>query len=289
MAVLQVSADSTCGLTTALLLILGYRRLRYASGVRTHELVLGWVEAELAAHRLVLGDRLPAERALAADLGVSRAAVREAVKVLEALGVVRSGVGSGPTAGTVVVAEPGAALGSALRLHVATDHLAAADVVETRVLLETWAAGHAVPHAAELDQADALIDRMEASGVTVEHFLVLDAAFHVALTRAAGNPLISAMMTALRDSIEGYTLSLTAKLPDWAATSERLRREHRGILGAIRAGDGGAASELLRQHIEGYFHEAETGVPPLHAPFHGEIDRPSPGYRHPGTSRTKSP
>lgn len=230
--------------------------------MRTHELVLGWVEAELAAHRLVLGDRLPAERALATDLGVSRTAVREAVKVLEAMGVVRSGVGSGPTAGTVVIAEPGVALGAALRLHLATNHLTAADVVETRVLLETWAAGHAVLHAAELDRADALIERMGASGVSADHFLILDAGFHVALTRAAGNPLISAMMAALRESIEGYTLSLTAKLPDWAATSARLRLEHRAILTAIRAGDSARAATLLRDHIEGYFHEAETGLPP---------------------------
>ena len=224
--------------------------------------MLGWVEAELAAHRLVLGDRLPAERALATDLGVSRTAVREAMKVLEAMGVVRSGVGSGPTAGTIVVAEPGAALSSALRLHLATDHLTAADVVETRVLLETWAAGHAVPHAPELDQADGLIERMDAAGLTVEHFLVLDAAFHVALAHAAGNPLISAMMAALRDSIEGYTLSLTAKLPDWAATCARLRLEHRAILAAIRSADSATASALLRAHIEGYFQEAETGIPP---------------------------
>jgi GntR family transcriptional repressor for pyruvate dehydrogenase complex len=224
-------------------------------------LVLNWVETELAAHRLVLGDRLPAERALAADLGVSRTATREALKVLEAMGVVRSGVGSGPNAGTIVVAEPGAALGSTLRLHLATDHLSAADVVETRVLLETWAAGHARADAPELDQADRLIERMDAPGLSVERFLVLDAAFHVALTTAAGNPLIGAMMAALRDSIEGYTLSLTGKLPDWAATSARLRREHRSILAAIRAGEHASTDALLRAHIEGYFHEAEATRP----------------------------
>lgn len=224
--------------------------------------MLGWVEAELAAHRLGLGDRLPAERALAADLGVSRTAVREALKVLEAMGVVRSGVGSGPAAGTVVIAEPSAALGAALRLHLATDHLTAADVVETRVLLETWAAGHAGPHSPELDQADGLIEGMEAAGLSADQFLALDAAFHVALTRAAGNPLISAMMSALRESIEGYTLSLTAKLPDWTATCARLRGEHRAILAAVRSSDSAAASALLRAHIEGYFREAETGIPP---------------------------
>lgn len=224
--------------------------------------MLSWVEAGLAAHRLVLGGRLPSERALASDLGVSRTAVREALKILEAMGVVRSGVGSGPTAGTIVIAEPGAALGSALRLHLATDHLTAADVVETRVLLETWAADRAGGDGPELRQAEDLLDQMDAQNVSIEHFLVLDAAFHLALTRAAGNPLISVMMAALREAIEGYTLSLTARLPNWPRTSHRLRAEHRAILAALRAGDSAEAGTLLRAHIQGYFHEAETGEPP---------------------------
>ncbi len=238
--------------------------------MRTHELVLNWVEAELAAHRLGLGDRLPAERTLAATLAVSRPAVREAVKVLEAMGVVRSGVGSGPNAGTIVIADPSMALSSALRLHLATDHLTAAHVVQTRVLLETWAAAHVVPDAPELDQADGLLTRMDAADLPVEHFLVLDAAYHVCLTSAAGNPLISAMMAALRDSIEGYTLALTAKLPDWGATSARLRREHQAILATIRSGQAGTASDLVRAHIEGYFREAETGHAPLSPEGGGE-------------------
>ncbi|XTR53264.1 FadR/GntR family transcriptional regulator [Pseudarthrobacter sp. So.54] len=92
-----------------------------------------------------LGGRLPAERTLAEQLQVSRTSVREAIRVLEAMGVLRAGVGSGPEAGTVVIADPTAALGSALRLHVATSHLPVKDIVETRVLLESWAASRASP------------------------------------------------------------------------------------------------------------------------------------------------
>src|SRR5690349_13603875 len=108
--------------------------------MRTHQLVLHWIENELSAGRLAVGGRLPAERSLAEQLKVSRTSVREAIRVLEAMGVVRAGVGSGPEAGTVVISDPATALGSALRLHVATRHLPVADIVETRVLLESWAA-----------------------------------------------------------------------------------------------------------------------------------------------------
>ncbi|HWD80415.1 MAG TPA: GntR family transcriptional regulator, partial [Kribbella sp.] len=52
--------------------------------VKNYELVLHRVEAELAAGRLRIGGRLPGERALAEQLGISRPSVREAVRVLEA-------------------------------------------------------------------------------------------------------------------------------------------------------------------------------------------------------------
>ncbi|NQD89020.1 FadR family transcriptional regulator, partial [Paenarthrobacter sp. CM16] len=79
--------------------------------MRTHELVLQWIEKQLSDGDLALGGRLPGERAMAEQLKVSRTSVREAVRILEAMGVVRAGVGSGKDAGTVVIAEPGSALG----------------------------------------------------------------------------------------------------------------------------------------------------------------------------------
>src|SRR3712207_6146996 len=121
--------------------------------MRSHEIVLDWVEHQLAGHQLGIGGRLPGERALAEESGISRAAVREGLRVLEVLGVVRSGVGSGPAAGTVIVADPAAALSVALRMHLASEHLRATDVVETRVLLEGWTARNADVASPELDRA----------------------------------------------------------------------------------------------------------------------------------------
>ncbi len=223
--------------------------------MRTHQLVLRWIEDQLSGGRLAVGGRLPAERTLAEQLGVSRTSVREAIRVLEAMGVVRAGVGSGPEAGTVVISDPTAALGSALRLHVATQHLPVEDVVETRVLLESWAAGRARPDAAELDLAGALLDDMDEDH-GIDDFLALDVRFHLALADAAGNAVVSAMMGSLREAIQGYAGQLTANLPDWDNTASRLRTEHREILAAIRKDDGGRAAELVAAHIRGYYKEA---------------------------------
>ncbi len=78
--------------------------------MKAHEVVMTWVTDELSSGRLRIGDRLPGERALAETLGVSRASLREALRVLEALGAIRSSTGSGPNAGTIVTAAPEQAL-----------------------------------------------------------------------------------------------------------------------------------------------------------------------------------
>lgn len=226
--------------------------------MRTHQLVLHWIEGQLSEGKLAVGGRLPAERTLAEQLQVSRTSVREAIRILEAMGVVRAGVGSGPEAGTVVISDPTAALGSALRLHVATQHLPVADIVETRVLLESWAAARAMPDAPELARAAELLDDMDTDPGT-DDFLALDVQFHLALADAAGNAVVSAMMGSLREAIQGYAGKMTANLPDWDATAARLRSEHREILDAIRNDDGGRAARLIAAHIEGYYREAGLG------------------------------
>jgi GntR family transcriptional regulator, transcriptional repressor for pyruvate dehydrogenase complex len=230
--------------------------IKYHCPMRTHQLVLSWIENELSEGRLNVGGRLPAERTLAEHLKVSRTSVREAIRILEAMGVVRAGVGSGPDAGTVVISDPTAALGSALRLHVATQHLPVADIVETRVLLESWAASKASPDAPELETAGVLLDEMAAEGLAVDDFLALDVRFHLALADAAGNAVVSAMMGSLRESIQSYAGQLTSNLPDWEDTASRLKSEHREILAAIRDDDGERAAGLVAAHIQGYYREA---------------------------------
>ncbi|MGN6240374.1 MAG: FadR/GntR family transcriptional regulator [Cellulosimicrobium cellulans] len=247
--------------------------------MRTHERVLARIEADLAAGRWALGERLPAERALAEELGVSRPSVREAIRVLEAMGIVRTAVGSGPDAGATVVDRPAAGLGAAVRLHVASGTLAVRDVVETRVLLETWAAraaaervvaardtgepasepGPGTPEVAgALAAAGALLDRMDDPALAAAEFRELDASFHVLLVRLAGNPLVEAVMTGLRGAIESYVAAGSAALPSWERTAARLRAEHRAVLAAVTAGDGERAAREVRAHIEGFY--AETGL-----------------------------
>ncbi|MCR8670430.1 FadR/GntR family transcriptional regulator [Agrococcus sp. HG114] len=229
--------------------------------MKVHETVMSWVTAELQSGRLAIGDHLPSERALAETLHVSRGSLREALRVLEALGTIRTSTGSGPRSGTIVTAAPEQALALALSMQLATRHVDHAHILEGRLLLETWSAEHADVAQGDWAGAEALLARMEDSELPVADFLQLDAEFHVTLSRAAGNPLISTLMDAMRTSIADHTLERAEALPDWAATAARLRSEHRGILERLRADDRAGAAQRLREHIRGYYRETSRSAP----------------------------
>ncbi|TFC09678.1 FadR family transcriptional regulator [Cryobacterium algoritolerans] len=244
---------------------------------RAWEVVLESIEADLLSGRLAPGDHLPAERALAADLGVGRSSVREALRVLEVLGLIRTAAGSGPSAGAIVVALPGGGMSALMRLQVAAQGFPVADVVKTRLILEAAVvaelarasepAGDTGPAGAsahpDLTGSAQLLDAMEAPDLTEAEFLALDTQFHLSLATASGNQVITATMAGLRSAIEGYAQAGALGLASWAETSARLRGEHRGILAAIDSADPELARALVVSHIEGYY--AETHDRPLHA------------------------
>jgi GntR family transcriptional repressor for pyruvate dehydrogenase complex len=239
---------------------------------RAWETVLAAIENDLLRGRLKPGDRLPGERALATDLGVGRSSVREAIRVLEVLGLVRTNVGSGPTAGAIIVALPGGGMSALMRLQVAAQGFPVADIVKTRLVLETavaaelaeavlTAALHPDTPTPDLARCSQLLDAMDAAGLTEHEFLALDAAFHLSLAEACGNQVVIATMAGLRNAIEGYVRAGINRLASWPDTSTRLRAEHRGILAAIEAADPAAAHTLVHSHIAGYYAETRLTTP----------------------------
>lgn len=225
--------------------------------MKAHETVMNWVTEELKSGRLGIGDHLPSERALAETLGVSRSSLREALRVLEALGSISSATGSGPRSGTIITAVPEQALSLALTLQLATSQVGHHDVFEARLLLEGWAARHSLPERGDWDSAEKLLTIMDDPELPLEEFLNLDAQFHAVLSRAASNPLISTLMDALRTSVADHTVARAQTLPDWRATATRLQAEHRAILTALREHRAEEAAELLHRHITGYYEETQ--------------------------------
>ena len=227
---------------------------------RAWQVVLERIESDLRDGRLAPGDRLTPERELAIQLGVGRSSVREAVRVLEVLGVVRTATGSGPTAGAMIVTTPRGGLAAFLRLQVAANGFPLTDVVRTRIVLECDVAERLAQTEADLTGIHEMLGAMDADDLTPEEFLALDARFHQTLAEVSGNAVISAMMAGLRSSIEAYTGAGAARLDAWPRVVERLRREHRQIVDAVARGEADEAREAVRTHITGYYTEVAEAL-----------------------------
>jgi DNA-binding FadR family transcriptional regulator len=232
---------------------------------RTHDALLKDIEADLRSGKIKVGDRLPGERTLAETYGISRASVREAIRILDAMGVLRSSVGSGPTSGAIVISDPSAGLSSALRLHVASNRLPVADIVQTRVLLETWTARAGAARAGgdeDLEQAAQLLHAMDDPEMDRATFHELDARFHVALSSLAGNAVVATMMESLSGAIVGYVKGAMEAMEAWPDVLAVLRTQHHGIFDAVQAHDGELAARLLREHIEWFYEQAQDATTP---------------------------
>jgi GntR family transcriptional repressor for pyruvate dehydrogenase complex len=221
---------------------------------RAWRLVLEHVERDLLDGRIGPGDRLASERDLAADLGVGRSSVREALRVLEVMGLIRTATGSGPQSGAIVIATPTGGMSTLLRLQVAAHGFPLGDVVQTRLLLEDAVVTALAAQAdRDITTAHAALAAMDTADLTPAEFLALDAQLHLALAEASGNSVVAAMMAGLRTAIESYVQEGAAAIQDWDSMAALLRKEHHAIVDAIDAGDADAARSLVRAHITGYY------------------------------------
>ena len=232
--------------------------------IPTYELVLRRIEEQLINRTLRPGDRLPAERELAAMLGASRPAVREALRVLQAQGILRSTVGTGVDSGTIVMAAPSGALTRLLRVHLAVASFPMADVIQARVMLERFSALGAAenPNAASSERIHTLLNRMDDPDIERGEFNCLDTEFHVAIAESGGNQLIADLTVAVREAIRtDIEHALTAEA-DWTLVRDGLRREHHAIFEALQAKDGPLAADQLEQHILRFYGRMTTQQAP---------------------------
>ena len=199
---------------------------------------------EILSRRLAAGDRLPNERELASQLGASRSAVREAIKVLQTQGVLSSATGR--AGGTTVGTGQGVAFGRMLKLHVALEAVSFAEITETRVVLERAAALAAVGQ--PLREVRRLAEKMVDVREPVE-FNDLDTAFHVAIAAAGENRLIRDMTIAIREAVAERILTAEERLAQWEELRARLVEEHVQIVDALEAGDGELAARLSEEHV----------------------------------------
>ena len=219
--------------------------------LRLYRQIAGQIAALIDNGEFAAGSRLPAERELAALLDVSRTSVREAIRVLEAMGIVS--VRRGAEHGVVLLQEPGNAFGPVLRLLVALRHVSLDDAIEFRVLVEAGAARR-LAETGEGAELGEILDAMEMPGIRQATFHALDATFHVGLVRSAGNALLDLVEEAVDGLLRKIVTDVALIAWDWDAVRPQLIGEHRAILAAIVRGDGEEAAALVTQHVRHWGH-----------------------------------
>jgi GntR family transcriptional repressor for pyruvate dehydrogenase complex len=191
------------------------------------------------------GDKLPSERNLVQILGISRAPVREALRMLEIVGMVEVRQGKG-----VFVKNRNSDLSVPLQTWLSDRKEALESAFETRLLLEPAAAQLAAFRARDKD-----LEAMEQAlhqffeGVVAQNIVKLieaDMRFHALIAAASGNKTIHFIMETLtRFVFEGWKATLRSP-----GRAQRTIEEHAQIFEAIKKGDAKGAAEAMRLHLE---------------------------------------
>jgi GntR family transcriptional regulator, transcriptional repressor for pyruvate dehydrogenase complex len=196
---------------------------------------------------LLPGGRLPRQEALAQELGVSLTVVREALRMLEAQGLVT--VHRGKTGGATVRVPDGAAISSAISTVASLSRIAPGDIAATLTALDGLCAQSAAAQPGRAALARQLTGSLDAQ---LRHagdegtFRLECARFHAEISRRCGLGMLHSISDALETSARNLRPAVTRRCegpgPGNDLTAERILADHNQATQAIAAGDGRAAS-----------------------------------------------
>ncbi len=199
------------------------------------------------------GERLPPERVLARELGVSRSTLREAIRALVVMNVLVSRHGDGTYVSSLepdLLAEP-------FELMVSLSDESLFDLFEVRRVLETACAGLAAERISdeELVQFDRILEHSEAARDDPEELLDRDVELHTAIVRATRNPLLIRIMS----GVGALALAGRRRTMSLPGVADRSLADHARIVSALRRRSpetARAAMEAHLAHVEESFRES---------------------------------
>lgn len=205
------------------------------------------VREHIRSHDLKVGDTLPGEGQFAAELGVSRAVMREAFGALAALKVLDVANGRRARVGAI----DGSVMGQSIDHAVATAQVSVAEVWDVRRTLELRTAALAAQHRSDplADEIARAADAMEAAGDDLSQVTLHDIQFHQAIARASGNGLFVQI-------IRSFEPLMTVAVPTaWRTRVTPEEREailqvHHRIAAAIRTRDEADAVAAMTAHFD---------------------------------------
>ena len=211
---------------------------------RLYEQIVRQIEESIQKGELSPGSQLPPERDLAKQFGVSRTAVREAIKALQEKGLVDAFPGRGTF---VTTGTPSAMRRSLDRLVNSGEEEGRAYLVEVRDILEPEIAALAAERADDeaLATMREAVKTMDSAAWDSDVYIEADLDFHLALAEAAGNPIVLSLI----DSIVGLLREQRLRIFRVEGGPDRGQQHHRRILDAIQRRDPQAARAAMQSHL----------------------------------------
>jgi GntR family transcriptional regulator, transcriptional repressor for pyruvate dehydrogenase complex len=215
--------------------------------LRAFEEIADQIRKELSDRRLRAGDRLPPERVLAEQFGVSRNTLREALRSLENAGLLR--LQKGATGGAFVRESTGDAIITGLRDMFHLGAIQPEHLTEARVMIESSAVRAACERATPEDIEALNANIASAARAARENIGFYDQAaihldFHRIIARTTKNPVMVIVMEALIDVMQHFIRAIGQKRNPWVLPSRRRFMKH------FEAGDSDNAVKEMEQHLE---------------------------------------
>jgi GntR family transcriptional repressor for pyruvate dehydrogenase complex len=211
---------------------------------RLYEQIVAQIESEVLSGTLRNGDRLPTERELAEQFGVSRTAVREAVKALREKGIVQSHPGRGTFITDNTARSVSHSLGFMMKIGAADGSV---NLTEAREILEPEIAALAATRAdaENIAAMRAAVATMDGALDQADVYIEADLVFHLALARATQNTLIAALLDPIVDLLREHR----TRVFNTPGAPKRGQTYHKQILDAVVRRNAEAARKAMRAHL----------------------------------------
>lgn len=220
---------------------------------RASEAIFEQIKNLIISGRLKPGERLPSERDMMDMLGRSRPPIREALRMLENAGLVRTIPGSG---GAVVQTLSTTSVEQPLANMLALNQISKEELLEYRRLNDVTFAGWAAERRSEADLQDikANIEKMATVLDDLEGFIPCDIEFHKLIAAAGKNTFAKIVTAVISASVMNMLNTSFADVEEKQGRWQRenVLRVHRKIYEAIKNGDSEAAREATREHMLGF-------------------------------------
>ncbi len=215
------------------------------------DVLAGILREKILEGHLNAGMPLPNERDLGTQAGLSRASVREALRILEGEGLIATRVGR--NGGSEVVRPSSATIERSVGIFIRGQRIRLEAVLETRAAIEPPSARFAALHRTDddlqaMEKCHGKLEQASEAG-DIPAYVRANLDWHVQVVRASHNELLIAFISAVSQSVYAAT-----DLDGFNSTAVRnaVIRAHRRVMDAIRARDGDAAARRMDRHVAAY-------------------------------------